>query len=130
MAYNSKRKNDCNDASDTKKAKISGCDAPIVDFVIWLLFSRELKAGKRPKHLLCDGFRRGAAPDDQGGVTIPGLFSLYPNSSVEALREPPWPQLLALLGQSGEKMMIDLLLDGSIYMPLQVGFRNYRQLSG
>ncbi|KPM35632.1 hypothetical protein AK830_g10942 [Neonectria ditissima] len=109
------------------KSKYS--QSEIVDFVIWLLFSRELKAGKRPKHLLCDGFRRGAAPGDQGGAVVPGLFSLYPNSNVKALREAPWPHLLALLGQSGEKMMIDLLLDGSIYMALQAGFRNYRQLS-
>lgn len=102
----------------------------IVDFVIWLLFSRELKAGKRPKHLLCDGFRRGTGPGEQGGVIVPGLFSLYPNSNVKALREAPWPQLLALLGKSGEKMMIDLLIDCSIYVAIKAGFHNYEQRSG
>ncbi|KAF7562172.1 hypothetical protein G7046_g1967 [Stylonectria norvegica] len=100
----------------------------IVDFVIWLLFSRSVEAGQRPKHMLCDGFRKG--PGDQGGTTIPGLFSLYPNSHVKILREDPWPQLLALLGQSGEKMMIDLLLDYSIYVAIEAGFHNYHQLSG
>ncbi|CAM1506740.1 Fc.00g063810.m01.CDS01 [Cosmosporella sp. VM-42] len=112
---------------------ISGCEfsqSEIVDFVIWLLFSRNTKAGRRPKHLLCDGFRRNGGPGNQGGTTIPGLFSLYPNSHVGALKEAPWPQLLALLGQSGEKMMIDLLLDYSIYTAVQAGFHNYHQLTG
>jgi telomerase reverse transcriptase len=102
----------------------------IVDFVVWLLFSRDLKAGRRPKHLLCDGFRKSAGPGDQGNTSIPGLFSLYPNSHVKALREAPWPQLLALLGRAGEKIMIDLLVDTSVYVNVQAGFNNYYQLTG
>lgn len=69
-------------------------------------------------------------PGDKAGNKIPGLFSLYPNSQVKILKGSPWPQLLALLGQSGEKMMIDLLLDCSIYVAVEAGFRNYHQLSG
>jgi telomerase reverse transcriptase len=102
----------------------------IVDFVVWLLFSRDLKAGRRPKHLLCDGFRKSAGPGDQGNTSIPGLFSLYPNSHVKALRKAPWPQLLALLGRAGEKIMIDLLVDTSVYVNVQAGFNNYYQLTG
>ncbi|KAF4948179.1 hypothetical protein FSARC_13818 [Fusarium sarcochroum] len=103
----------------------------IVDFVVWLLFSRDAQVGqRRPKHLLCDGFRKSAGPGDQGTSTIPGLFSLYPNSHVKALREAPWPQLLALLGKSGEKMMINLLVDASLYVAVQAGFNNYHQLTG
>ncbi|KAF5660987.1 telomerase reverse transcriptase [Fusarium heterosporum] len=102
----------------------------IVDFVVWLLFSRDVQVGRRPKHLLCDGFRKSAGPDDQGTTSIPGLFSLYPNSHVKALREAPWPQLLALLGKSGEKIMINLLVDASIYVGVQSGFNNYHQLTG
>ncbi|KAF5723392.1 telomerase reverse transcriptase [Fusarium mundagurra] len=102
----------------------------IVDFVVWRLFSREVQLGRRPKHLLCDGFRKSAGPDDQGTTTIPGLFSLFPNSNVEALRENPWPQLLALLGRAGEKIMINLLVDASIYLELEAGFNNYYQLTG
>ncbi|KAJ4130919.1 Telomerase reverse transcriptase [Fusarium equiseti] len=102
----------------------------IVDFVVWLLFSRDIQVGKRPKHILCDGFRRSAGPDDQGTSNIPGLFSLYPNSHVKALREAPWPQLLALLGKSGEKIMIGLLVDTSIYVAVEAGFNNYHQLTG
>ncbi|KAF4996024.1 hypothetical protein FGRMN_4772 [Fusarium graminum] len=102
----------------------------IVDFVVWLLFSRDVQVGRRPKHLLCDGFRKSAGPDDQGTTSIPGLFSLYPNSHVKALRQAPWPQLLALLGKSGEKIMINLLVDASIYVGVQSGFNNYHQLTG
>ncbi|KAJ4159075.1 Telomerase reverse transcriptase [Fusarium oxysporum] len=102
----------------------------IVDFVVWRLFSRDVQVGRRPKHLLCDGFRKSAGPDDQGTTTIPGLFSLFPNSNVEALRENPWPQLLALLGRAGEKIMINLLVDASIYLEVEAGFNNYYQLTG
>ncbi|EMT62127.1 hypothetical protein FOC4_g10015208 [Fusarium odoratissimum] len=102
----------------------------IVDFVVWRLFSRDAQVGRRPKHLLCDGFRKSAGPDDQGTTTIPGLFSLFPNSNVEALRENPWPQLLALLGRAGEKIMINLLVDASIYLEVEAGFNNYYQLTG
>ncbi|KAF4999266.1 hypothetical protein FDECE_11560 [Fusarium decemcellulare] len=102
----------------------------IVDFVVWLLFSRDLKAGRRPKHLLCDGFRKSAGPGDQGSTNIPGLFSLYPNCHVKMLREAPWPQLLALLGKAGEKIMIDLLVDASVFVNVEAGFNNYYQLTG
>ncbi|KAF4455059.1 telomerase reverse transcriptase [Fusarium austroafricanum] len=102
----------------------------IVDFVVWLLFSRDSQVGRRPKHLLCDGFRKTVGPDDQGTSNIPGLFSLFPNSNIQALREPPWPQLLALLGKAGEKIMINLLVDSSIYLAVEAGFSNYHQLTG
>lgn len=102
----------------------------MVDFAIWSLFSKQDGGDKRPKNVLCDGFRRKNGPGDKGGNKIPGLFSLYPNSHVQSLKGSPWPELLALLGQSGERMMIDLLLDYSIYVAVQAGFRNYYQLSG
>jgi telomerase reverse transcriptase len=101
-----------------------------VDFVVWLLFSRDIPAGRRPKHILCDGFRKSAGPNEQGTTNIPGLFSLYPNSHVKALRESPWPQLLALLGKAGEEIMIGLLVDASIYVAVEAGFNNYHQLTG
>jgi hypothetical protein len=102
----------------------------IVDFVIWLLFSREKNSSTWPKHILCDGFRRTTTEKDSNGGTIPGIFSRFPNDSVSALRATPWPQILALLGQSGEKAMLDLLLDCSIFVAVDAGFGNYYQLSG
>ncbi|KAF5026551.1 hypothetical protein F66182_1340 [Fusarium sp. NRRL 66182] len=102
----------------------------IVDFVVWLLFSREIQVGRRPKHLLCDGFRKSTGPGDKTTNAIPGLFCLYPNSHVKALKGTPWPQLLGLLGQAGEKIMIDLLVDASVYVAVHAGFNNYHQLTG
>ncbi|OBS26806.1 hypothetical protein FPOA_00749 [Fusarium poae] len=106
------------------------CQDDIVDFVLWLLFRRESNVGGRPKHILCDGFKRSGGPKNQGTTNIPGLFSHYPNSHVKALKESPWPQLLALLGKAGEEIMVKLLADASIYIAVEAGFNNYHQLSG
>lgn len=46
------------------------------------------------------------------------------------MKQAPWPQLLQLFGKSGESMMINLLLDGSIFLPVEAGQGNYYQLSG
>ena len=102
-----------------------------MDFAIWLLFSRD-KSGERPKNLLCDGFRRDSARRLQAkdSVTkgqIPGLYTVYINHHVRALKQDPWPQLLLLLGQAGERMMIDLLLDCSIFGHVAAGRDNYQQ---
>lgn len=105
------------------------CQSEIVEFVIWRLFQRE-KLGSRPNHLLCDGFRQTQREDGQAMSTIEGACRRSPNSQVAMLKDAPWPQLLKLLGQSGEKIMIDLLLDCSIFLPVRAGYQNYYQLSG
>lgn len=46
------------------------------------------------------------------------------------MKRAPWPQLLQLLGKSGESVMINLLLDCSIFLPVESGQGNYYQLSG
>ncbi|POR39451.1 Telomerase reverse transcriptase [Tolypocladium paradoxum] len=116
----------CTPLHQTAQAKLE----QIVDFVIWQLFQRETKATSWPKHLLCDGFRKRAREGDPGSTTIPGVYSLYPNSHVAALMLAPWPHLLALLGQSGQRIMIDLLLDCSIFLTVGAGLGNYYQLGG
>ncbi|KAF9878997.1 putative telomerase reverse transcriptase [Colletotrichum karsti] len=92
----------------------------LVDFVVWQLFSR-VQLGAWPKHLLCDGFRRG-----QNARPHP----VHTNQFVETLTDSPWPQLLMLLGKSGEQIMIDLLSDTAIFKPVQAGAGNLYQLSG
>lgn len=102
-----------------------------MDFIVWLLFSREKTPGQRPQHLLCDGFRKKPGPTAQGAPTsIQGIYSLYLNERVVAIKREPWPQLLALLGKAGESMMIDLLLESSIFLRVDAGQGNYYQLSG
>ncbi|KAI9171577.1 Telomerase reverse transcriptase [Paramyrothecium foliicola] len=102
----------------------------IVDFVIWQLFSEVKQAGSWPRHLLCDGFRRTGDEDARSCPGIPGIYSLHPNWNVKTIREEPWPQLLSVLGQYGEKLMIRLLTDCSIFLPAEAGFNNFYQLSG
>ncbi|KAM3433002.1 hypothetical protein MY4824_006262 [Beauveria thailandica] len=103
--------------------------AEIVDFVIWLLFSRDKSSFSGPKHLLCDGYRRNA--NQKADLeNIPGVFIRYPNDQVASLKASPWPQLLALLGQSGEKIMINMLVDCSIFVAIEPGWNNFYQISG
>ena len=97
--------------------------------MIWLLFSRDNSGVFGPKHLLCDGYRRSAIEKAEA-ETIPGVFSRFPNDQVASLKASPWPQLLALLGQSGEKIMINLLVDCSIFVAVESGLNNFYQISG
>ena len=108
-----------------------------MDFTIWLLFSRDKKGAARPKHLLCDGFRKSTGLNvqrqgDLGGnkSSIPGLFAVFPNHHADTLKRPPWPELLVLLGKSGERIMVDLLLDCGIFVAVSAGTGNMWQLSG
>lgn len=122
----------------------------IVDFVIWLLFKRSKKNGGFkgyggfPDNVICHGFQRGQRPpfwDANFGTTdakpktlptctIPGLYTVRSPQNAQTLKEAPWPQLLAILGASAEKIMTDLLLDCSLYLPVQAGDGNYVQLAG
>ncbi|CAK7219207.1 Telomerase reverse transcriptase [Sporothrix curviconia] len=122
----------------------------IVDFVIWLLFSRSKKGGlggsglSYPDNILCHGYKRGqrlphldgaatmpgAGPDTYPASTVPGLSTTRNPESAQTLKEAPWPQLLAILGASAEKIMTDLLLDCSLFLPVDAGVGNYIQLTG
>ncbi|KAI0508419.1 hypothetical protein F5B22DRAFT_405289 [Xylaria bambusicola] len=94
--------------------------ALIVEYVVRTIFIRD-KSAKWPDHLLCNGFRRNGAL---------GLRTVRPNPYVEALQQSPWPQLLSLLGDSGERIMIDLLLNGDIFISVDTGTNNICQVSG
>lgn len=83
----------------------------------------------RPRHLLCDGFRKHLGPGQQS-CSVQGLYSVYANERVAALKQTPWPQLLSLLGRAGEGMMINMLLDCAIFVPIEAGQNSYYQLSG
>ncbi|KAK2009947.1 hypothetical protein LZ32DRAFT_399188 [Colletotrichum eremochloae] len=116
-------------------ASATSSQSEIVDFVIWQLFSRVQSHASWPKHLLCDGFRRraqnAANANGQDNVRlIPGLASVHPNHHVRALKDNPWPQILMILGKSGEQIMINLLIDTAIFLPVKAGVGNLYQLSG
>lgn len=63
-------------------------------------------------------------------MNIPGIFSVFENANATALCTGPWPQVLALLGQAGERIMIDLLIDCSIFLRVEAGYNNYHQING
>ncbi|OHE97841.1 telomerase reverse transcriptase [Colletotrichum orchidophilum] len=116
-------------------AKATSSQSEIVDFVVWQIFSRIQPHTAWPKHLLCDGFRRrGQNIANVNGHShdsaIPGLAVIHQNHYVQALKEAPWPQVLMLLGKSGEQVMIDLLIDTAIFLPVKAGLGNMYQLSG
>lgn len=103
----------------------------IVDFVIWLSFSRAKPPNNRPHHLLCDGYRKSNKPGQQRALSsIPGVYNLHLNERVASIKQTPWPQLLLLLGKAGESMMINMLIDCAILLPVEAGQGNYYQLSG
>lgn len=86
--------------------------------------------------MLCEGYRKELNAHDvlphrnDQAHSIPGIYSLHANPQVEALKKEPWPQLLKLFGKSGDRIMMDLLLDCSIFTSLKSGQGNYRQISG
>lgn len=91
----------------------------------------------RPKHLLCDGFRKSTGLNVQGqrdfggeNPSIPGLLAVFPNHHVGTLKSPPWPELLVLLGKAGERVMVDLLLECGVFVDVYAGTGNMWQLSG
>ncbi|KAK8083728.1 hypothetical protein PG996_002509 [Apiospora saccharicola] len=107
----------------------------IVEFVIWMMFSKSKKTGTWPKHLLCDGFRRDhssrlQAQSRNRTTNIPDMISIYPNQRVELLKQSPWPEILKLLGNSGDRIMMDLLLDSAMFLPVGSCQGNYYQISG
>lgn len=68
--------------------------------------------------------------DKDPDSSIPGLVARYPNSNVQSLKKPLWCRLNALLGQGGDRIMMDLLLHSSIFIPVDEDLGNYYQLSG
>ncbi|KHN99861.1 telomerase reverse transcriptase [Metarhizium album ARSEF 1941] len=111
-------------------SECEGTQSELVDWAIWSLFNREKTPGTWPKHLLCDGFRKRSKEGDPPGTFVQDVYSLYPNHHSAALRQKPWPQVLALLGRSGQKVMVDLLIERSIFVAIDAGIGNYYQISG
>ncbi|KAF4614304.1 hypothetical protein G7Y89_g15433 [Cudoniella acicularis] len=127
-------------ADDSNFANVSGVgggysQSEIVDFAIWLLFSKSGTMNGGAQHLLCQGFRKDISSrdvnrDEDFTSAIPGVVSIYPNSNVTAMKVSPWPQVLNLLGKEGERLMIALILDCGIFVEVGKGRGIYHQLCG
>lgn len=84
------------------------------------------------------GYRRAAACpynvfDQEPGAlagSIPGIVSQYVNHNVATLKSPPWSSLLDLLGDDGEDIMIELLMDRAIFVCIENQKQSFVQISG
>ena len=105
----------------TTAARLGLTRSQIVDFAIWLIFSNAAAPSGKVKHLLCQGFRkdvtsRSVHRGENVMSAIPGITSTYPNSHVTSMKTSPWPEILALMGKQGEKVMVDLILDCGTFL--------------
>jgi hypothetical protein len=101
---------------------------------VWSLLNKATRPSSKVNHLLCQGFQKASGFESNEGncqpVSIPGILSLHPNSHFRDMKAAPWPEILHLLGRTGERVMIDLILDCGIYTSVESGRDNYCQLSG
>lgn len=127
------------DISDSNIGNTSGVgrfsQLEIVDFAIWLLFSKAQASDWKCQHLLCQGFKKDLTSrmirnDQQVHSSIPGIISTHPNDHVISIKSSPWPRVLALMGKEGERTMIDLILDCGIFLPVVNIHGTFHQLSG
>ena len=107
----------------------------LVDFAVWLLFHRVYRSAHRPPHMLCHGYQRATTPkhvneDHCAAAGIPGIVSHYPNGNVNILKGAVWADVFALLGKDGEDIMLDMILECSVFASVPAGKCNYFQLSG
>lgn len=121
--------------TDSSIEEGSTSQSDLIDFAIWLLFHKIHRDGHRPPHILCHGYQRAANPkqanEDHGALAgIPGIVSHYPNNNVEILKSASWIKLLSLLGQEGERIMLDIVLECGLFVEVGEGEGNYFQLSG
>ncbi|PBP22858.1 putative telomerase reverse transcriptase protein [Diplocarpon rosae] len=123
----------------TSFANLSGVgsfsQSELVDFAIWLIFSKTVPVFGKVPHLLCQGFRknvphRSIHQGENAAGTIPGVVSTYPNSHVTSMKAHPWTQVLVLMGREGERAMIDLILDCGVFLAVGSGQGTFHQLSG
>jgi len=87
--------------------------------------------------MLCHGLQRTKATFQQaggisggGGCGIPGLVSVFPNEYVEAMKSPAWAEIPRLLGDSGDQLMIDLILRCGLFAPVASIEGGHYQISG
>ncbi|KEF53771.1 uncharacterized protein A1O9_10172 [Exophiala aquamarina CBS 119918] len=107
----------------------------IVDFVIWLLFKDHRVYSQRPRHVLCHGLAKAAAPlvseaDSMQTTFLPGIVQQHPNDSIERLKSSTWSNIALLLGEDAEGILSNMLLDCGIFVRMSEGKDNYFQLSG
>ena len=85
---------------------------------------------QRFQHVLTHGLQRASAGVDAPDSNIPGIVVRFPNHNVRTLKESPWAEVLGYLGQSGDEIMLRLLLDCGVFASIDAKRGVYYQLSG
>lgn len=103
--------------------------------MIWLLFKDHRAYSQRPRHVLCHGLAKAAAPvvsEDECMHTtfLPGIVRQHPNDSIDRLKSSTWSDVALVLGEDAEDILSNLLLDCGVFIPMSAGKDNYFQLSG
>lgn len=100
----------------------------------WKLFNRLYKDVPKPPHMLCHGIVRSSTTWQSGNrpatSSIPGLATVCTNEHAESIRGLAWHAILRLLGDGGENVLIDLLLNCGLFVPCDAAQGVYYQLSG
>ena len=107
-------------------------DPQIVDFAVWNVFRRQPTCS-RPSHILCQGFQRTTVANNGVEVhPVPGLPGLYytgENPYFDRLKAHPWNALPGLLGQRGDRILGELLVECGLFTSV-TGSSNLQQLNG
>lgn len=80
--------------------------------------------------MLAHGFQRPSMGSNAVETNIPGIVIQFPNQNVQTLKEPPWADVLGLLGSSGEEIMMRLLFDCGLFTAINAKEGVFYQLSG
>lgn len=123
-----------NSSASTRSSGVGAQMSEVVDFCIWRLFHSIHSDSSKPPHILCHGMHRGSSTwktgTGDGATHIPGLSYAHPNQHADTLRGAAWARILRLLGDGGDRVMIDLLLDCGLFSPMNKDQGTYYQLSG
>lgn len=99
---------------------------------MWNVFRRQ-PACSRPSHILCQGFQRTTVPNNgvevHPAVGLPGLYYTGLNPYIDRLKAHPWDVLPGLLGQRGDRLLGELLIECGVFTSVS-GSSNVLQLSG
>lgn len=63
-------------------------------------------------------------------TVLPGIIQRYPNNCRDELLKPLWKQLIACLGLDGPPIITTLFMDCGLFVRLDLGTVNFRQLCG
>ena len=105
----------------------------LVDHAVKVLFDRIHPHCLRPPHLLCYGIQRAQptyAEKSERAMAGTGLVIRSSNANSNTLKGLDWEIILALLGNGGDKIILDMLLNCALFVPVTSDLGHLNQISG